>query len=267
MRKAWELAPTGKSKMRCMVKATLAALGLIWMSGGPVVAQTADAGLMEQGNTLYTTNCAICHGADGKATAASVFPALAGSSSLEDAEIIVTNIHQGVAIMPPFPWLTDEDIAALATYIRNSWGNSFGEVSASDVASIRADLEPSGDVQSVWDGVFTEAQAKQGQAVYNGACGLCHGRRLDGVPDDRDMNPAPPLARAKFLRSWDGQSLGALFSYTRWTMPKSNPGFVSEEDYAAIVAYMLETTGAPAGDTPLSADPLELGLIRIGPKP
>ena len=53
---------------------------------------------------------------------------------------------------------------------------------------------------SVWEGVFTEAQANRGQAVYDGACGLCHGRRLNGAPDDPDMRSTPPLARAKFLR-------------------------------------------------------------------
>lgn len=252
--------------MTSMMKAMLAALGMICISQLPAFARDAGASLMEQGQKLFNHNCSFCHGTDGRAKA-NEFPNLAGSSSLEDVEYIVTNIHQGVAVMPPFPWFSDEEIAALATYVRNSFGNSYGQVSASDVAAIRGKLEPAGTVRSIWDGVYTQAQAKEGQAVYNGACALCHGRRLDGVPEDRDMLPGPPLARAKFLRNWDGRSLGALYSYTRWTMPKSNPGFASEEDYAAMVAYMLQLSGAPAGDTPLSTDPLETGLIRIGPKP
>lgn len=252
--------------MKTILNAMLAAVGMICISQAPASAQGADASLMEQGQKLFNHNCAICHGNDGRPKA-NEFPSLASSSSLEDVETIVTNIHQGVAIMPPFPWFSDEEVAALASYVRNSFGNSYGQVSASDVAGIRANLEPGGTVRSIWDGVYTEEQAKQGQTVYNGACGLCHGRRLDGVPEDRDMLPGPPLARAKFLRNWDGRSLGALYSYTRWTMPKSNPGFASEEDYAAMLAHMLKLTGAPAGDTPLSTDPLETGLIRIGPKP
>jgi len=249
--------------MKSMMKVMLAALGMICLSQAPTLAQTT--GLMEEGQKLFNHNCAICHGTDGRAKATE-FPNLAGSASLEDVEAIVTNVHQGVAIMPPFPWFSDEEIAALASYVRNSFGNSYGQVSVEDVAAIRGNLEPAGTVRTIWDGVYTEAQAKQGQALHSGACALCHGRRLDGVPEDRDMLPGPPLARAKFLRNWDGRSVGALFSYTRWTMPKSNPGFASEEDYAAMVAYMLQLSGAPAGDTPLSTDPLETGLIRITPK-
>jgi len=50
-------------------------------------------------------------------------------------------------------------------------------------------------------------------------------------------------------------------------MPKSNPGFMSEEDYLAIVAHMLAMSGAPAGDVPLQDDVVALGHIVIGPKP
>ena len=34
---------------------------------------------------------------------------------------------------------------------------------------------------SIWDGLFTEAQAARGQVVYTGTCAFCHGRRLDGL--------------------------------------------------------------------------------------
>lgn len=244
----------------------LAALGLVAASETSVLAQEGGgAGPMEQGSRLYAQNCAICHGDDGRAVSPD-FPSLAESESVEDLSLIVANVHQGVAIMPPFPWLSDEEIAAIASYVRNSWGNAYGQVKAEDVAAIRADLEPASEMRTIWESVYTAEQAKHGKAVYDGACALCHGRRLDGVPEDRDMLPGPPVGRAKFLRNWDGRSLGALYSYTRWTMPKSNPGFLSEEDYASLLAYMLEVSGVPAGDSPLPADPLETGLIRITPK-
>jgi len=116
-------------------------------------------------------------------------------------------------------------------------------------------------------GVFTEAQAKRGQAVYPGPCGWCHGRRLNGAPDDPDAAPTPPLARAKFLRNWYGKSLAALFVYTKATMPESNPGALTDQEYTDIIAYMLSVSGMPAGNRELPADPQELAHTLIQPKP
>jgi len=249
-----------------MPKPGLSAILLLLSAGGAVAQTGADPLLMEQGQALYGQYCTVCHRPEGQGTS-DVFPALAGTESLADAGHIVTNIHYGLSDMPPFPWLSDGEIAALATYVRNAFGNSYGGVSEAEVTAIRADLDPAGEVRSIWDGVYTQEQADRGAAVFNSPCGLCHGSRLNGAPDDQDMRPAPPLARANFLRVWDGRSLGMLHSYTYWTMPQSNPGFLPEEDYLAIIAHMLATTGAPPGDTPLSMDLEDLALIRIGPAP
>ncbi len=118
---------------------------------------------------------------------------------------------------------------------------------------------------SVWDGVFTEAQANRGQAVYPGACGTCHGRRLNGAPDDADMRSTPPLARARFLRVWEGRSLATLFEYTRATMPESNPDSMTEQEYVDVIAYMLTVGGMPAGDDELRSDPQSLARVVIRP--
>ncbi len=233
---------------------------------GATAQEAIDPVTYEQGRTLYDTNCQLCHKKDGKGTR-DVFPALAGNENLADIFPLVSNAHQGGAVMPPFPALDDAALAALASYVRNSWGNSFGGVTAEEVAAVRADLDPPLELLSIWDGIYTQEQADRGKAVYGSPCGLCHGGKLNGVPDDQDMRPAPPLSRAKFLRVWDGRSLGMLYSYTRWTMPQSNPGFLPEEDYLAIVAHMLSTTGVPAGDTPLSGDIRELGRIIIRQAP
>ncbi|MGC5198578.1 hypothetical protein, partial [Aphanothece microscopica] len=67
--------------------------------------------------------------------------------------------------------------------------------------------------------------------------------------------------------NWDGRSLGMLYTYSRLTMPQSNPGFLPDEDYAAIVAHMLAVSGAPAGTDALPADPVALGAILIRESP
>jgi mono/diheme cytochrome c family protein len=127
--------------------------------------------------------------------------------------------------------------------------------------------EKTDPMASIWDGVFTEAQAKRGQLVYPGPCGWCHGRGLDGAPDDPDVRSTPPLARAKFLRDWEGRSLAALFEYTRATMPESNPGFLTDEEYVDVIAYMLSFGGMPAGDEELQPDPQRLARIVIQQQP
>jgi cytochrome c len=128
-------------------------------------------------------------------------------------------------------------------------------------------LSEQGQLLSVWDGVFTEAQATRGQAVYTGACGFCHGRRLDGAPDDPDMRAAPPLARARFLRVWEGRTLGTLLAFMRATMPEDNPNSLTAQEYVDVVAYMLSVGGMPAGDDELQADPTGLARVVIGPRP
>ena len=117
------------------------------------------------------------------------------------------------------------------------------------------------------DGVFTEAQAKRGEAVYIGPCSQCHGYKLDGAPDDPDMLSTPPLAGAKFLRDWDGRSLAALFEYTRATMPENNPSYLSAQEFIDVIAHMLFASGIPAGYDELNPDSQHLAKIVIQQSP
>jgi mono/diheme cytochrome c family protein len=250
-----------------MPKAMATGLGAVILSAATAYAQgSVEPSVMVAGEAVYAQNCVMCHGAEGRSVA-EIFPDLAGNEVLTDSAHIAANVLEGVAIMPPFPSLSDDDIAAVTTYVRNSFGNTLGAVSVPEVSAVRAEVGPTGPVRSIWDGVYTEAQATEGKQLFSGPCGLCHGKSLNGVPDDMDMRPAPPLARHKFLRVWEGRSLGALFSYTRWTMPQSNPGFLPDEAYAAMIAYMLATSGAPAGNARLGTDVAELGHILIRLKP
>ena len=232
-------------------------------------AASADAALMSAGQKLYTTDCVACHQANGTGNPPA-FPALAGNAKLGDLESIVSNIHKGKNNMPPFPQLGASDIAALATYIRNSWGNSFGGVSESDVAPLLGSSEGSQEgasaaSQSIWTGVYTEAQAERGAPVVSGSCAKCHGRALNGAGEP-DQPPSPGIARGGFLQRWDGRTLEALFNYTKSTMPKDNPGQLTDQQYSDAIAVMLSVSKVPAGDTELSSNPTKLGGIVIKPK-
>jgi mono/diheme cytochrome c family protein len=116
---------------------------------------------------------------------------------------------------------------------------------------------------TIWDGVFTAEQAARGRVAYTGPCDRCHGFKLDGAADDPDMLPAPPIAGAKFLREWDGRPMAALFEYTRATMPSNNPGYLADSEVADILAFMLASSGAPAGAVELPRDARGLANIAI----
>ena len=116
---------------------------------------------------------------------------------------------------------------------------------------------------SVWDGVYTDAQALRGKENYAGPCGKCHGYKLDGAPDDPDMFSTPPIAGAKFLRNWEGRTLAALLSYIKATMPENNPGYLSDRELVELVAYSLQMSGVPAGSEELPEDFGQLGAIVI----
>jgi S-disulfanyl-L-cysteine oxidoreductase SoxD len=111
--------------------------------------------------------------------------------------------------------------------------------------------------KSVWDGVYTNDQAKQGQAFYNESCSTCHGDSLTGGES------APALAGGEFLSNWNGLTLGDLFERIRTTMPQNRPGSLGREKNAAILAYMLSVSQFPAGKTPLPQQTEVLKEIKI----
>ena len=228
--------------------------------------QGIDAAGSEEGRQLYQQNCALCHRDSGVGDPPT-FPALSGSGQLGDPVRIVRTIYQGRERMPPFPHLTATEIVFLADYLRHTWTDDIGGVTAEEVAAVLEGIDEPAPAVSTWDGVFTEAQASRGEVAYEGACGTCHGRRLNGAPDDPDMRSSPPLARARFVRVWDGRSLATLFEYTRATMPEDNPDSLSEQETVDVIAYMLMVGGMPAGDDELRPDPQSLARVVIRPQP
>ncbi|HSM35509.1 MAG TPA: c-type cytochrome [Longimicrobiales bacterium] len=269
------LAP-GASAARRLARVVAAGLTLAVAAGlalpfaAPALAQGSDGDPpTDEGRELFEVRCAVCHGEDGRG-AFDVFPRLSGNENLADLATIVTILGQGGNLMPPFADLTADQIAAIATYVRSAWENDFGAVTVPDVvalqdAAARSDdpAAPTATMRTIWDGVFSAAQAERGGALYEAPCGRCHGRRLDGASDDPDMRSSPPLARAAFLRRWDGRSLATLYEYIRATMPESTPGSLPDQEYIDLIAYMLATSGAEPGEEELMPDPVSLAGVRI----
>ena len=115
---------------------------------------------------------------------------------------------------------------------------------------------------SVWDGVYSAAQQKRGEGLYSKECSTCHGEKLKGGEG------APALVGSDFITAWSTGSLADLFDKVSQTMPAppEQPGKLSPQQNADVVAFMLNANGFPAGsaDMPVSADALK--RIRITAK-
>jgi mono/diheme cytochrome c family protein len=118
---------------------------------------------------------------------------------------------------------------------------------------------PASRSRSVWDGVYTEAQGRRGEPIYVRECSTCHGAALKGGEG------SPALAGSDFTASWNGRTVGELFDNIRRTMPAppEEPGKLSAQQTADVVAHILSVNGFPAGATELAGDLQKLKDIRI----
>lgn len=102
------------------------------------------------------------------------------------------------------------------------------------------------------DGVYTAEQAAKGKELYAQVCENCH-------------QPAK-FTGAEFTRAYVGKPLtdidGAMAE-----MPADNPGSLTRDDVASLIAYFLEMNKYPAGHTPLSGETDALKKIMVSPRP
>lgn len=99
-------------------------------------------------------------------------------------------------------------------------------------------------------GSYSIEQAAQGKDVYAGMCLSCHA----GMG-----NHTGPV----FREHWGGHPVADLYQFISTNMPKNDPGTLSPDDNAAVVAYLLQLNGMPAGSKALPADPVALKSIMI----
>ena len=112
---------------------------------------------------------------------------------------------------------------------------------------------------------FTAAQAEAGAAVYQTTCAECHLANLQGSGD------APQLAGTDFRTFRGNQPAVELMRYVRTTMPPGQEGSLTDEEYAAVTAYIMRENGVAQGSAPLSLasrGSLVLGggaVVGVGP--
>ena len=113
--------------------------------------KSGEASMLTHGKAVYETYCGLCHGSDGLGKPAQA-PPLAGSEWVAKdiaslARIPLTGLNGPIQVKgrdwnlsmaPMGATLSDADLAAVLTCIRESWGNQNGAVSADQVKAVRA---------------------------------------------------------------------------------------------------------------------------------
>ncbi|MET4186611.1 mono/diheme cytochrome c family protein [Bradyrhizobium sp. JR7.2] len=117
-----------------------------------------DTNIMAAGGAIYRDQCSACHGIEGKGVP-HLFPALAESTMarsndpttairivLRGARSVGTIAEPTAPGMPSYGWqLDDREIAAVLSYIRNSWGGATTPIDAKDVTRVRSDTASRND--------------------------------------------------------------------------------------------------------------------------
>ena len=106
--------------------------------------------------------------------------------------------------------------------------------------------------------MYTREQADEGRGVYARSCAACHGGELQGATSSA-------LASAEFRARWSSaeRSLDDLYTLIRTAMPPGQQGSLTNDQYLAVTAYLLERNGVPAGAQRLIADRTLLARTRI----
>lgn len=96
---------------------------------------------------------------------------------------------------------------------------------------------------------YLAAQADQGERVFNQTCAACHARAQ--------------FVGESFVQTWNDRRVFDFYALVRSTMPLTNPGGLKEDDYLAVVSYLLKANHAEAGTDSLRSDTLALRSRKI----
>lgn len=120
---------------------------------------------------------------------------------------------------------------------------------AASAASLPAPPAGQTGAKSPRAGLYSADQALRGRKVFREKCAACHPTEFftDGV----------------FLGNWSGQTAHALFTAIRTTMPQETPGSLRRQEYADVLAYLLQLNKLPAGKVELAPTDAALKQITI----
>jgi mono/diheme cytochrome c family protein len=111
-------------------------------------------------------------------------------------------------------------------------------------------------VRTVWDGVYTDAQAARATGTFNASCSNCHTLAAQGNR---------PLSGDKFWEKFTQKTAGDLLTFVKTNMPNGvNAGSLSPSAYNDLVALILKSNGFPTGTVEVT--PESVVGVQIIPK-
>jgi len=143
------------------------------------------------------------------------------------------------------------NVSAFIIAVAFLWVSAFAASSAQQLAP---------GERSMWDGVYTAAQATRGKPKFEAGCGRCHNNELAG------STRGPALKGSQFWSHFQQQSLADLFVFMRDRMPRDSGGSVSDDQKVDILAYVLWISGMPPGANELTLDLRAMEAIKIAKK-
>jgi mono/diheme cytochrome c family protein len=108
---------------------------------------------------------------------------------------------------------------------------------------------------TVWDGVYTDAQADRASGVFSQTCERCHTLTSQGTR---------PLSGDKFWEGYTQKTVGDLLTFVKTNMPNGQGGTLPATTYTDLVALILKSNGFPAGKTEVT--PETVANVQIIPK-
>lgn len=240
---AWMIGPGVMLVLAALLSAPLdrshESAGIPWGFVSSAAAQEADPAQLELGAQLYNANCAICHGEDGQgrigATLAQDWPSIQPELTIE------STIAKGISgsVMPAWSQanggpLTDEEIAAIATYIL-SWQTSGVPIRPpAPTATLVPPITPLPGV---------EGDPNAGAVLFAENCAACHGDRGQG------------RIGATLAQDWPGirpdlAVKGTIAAGIRGSaMPawsQENGGPLNDTDINNLVAFIMTLPAVPS---------------------
>ena len=125
--------------------------------------------------------------------------------------------------------------------------------SLSTVVMTAQGAKPTGP--TVWDGVYTDAQADRATGVFSQTCERCHTLTSQGTR---------PLSGDKFWEGYTQKTVGDLLNFVKTNMPNGQGGSLPAPTYNDLVALILKSNGFPAGKTEVT--PETVANVQIIPK-
>jgi len=130
---------------------------------------------------------------------------------------------------------------------------AFAVVNLALIVGVRAQAP-----RTVWNGVYTDAQAERARQTLDSICTQCHTLAPGG------STRGGPVSGDKFWAAFQQKTVGDLLGYVSKNMPNGNGGSRPASTYNDLIALILKANGFPTGTTEVS--PAEIADVQIIPK-